>query len=98
MSWRVGSKVPINVYEGDRPVCQCHTEEDAARIVMAMQLMSAKPTQKPPQIVGAYTLADSWTCAHFKLADGNSVNISLDKIRDMWNEEQRRLFAEKNKP
>ncbi len=34
--WRVGSKVPLNVYEGDRPVCQCHTEEDAARLVKAM--------------------------------------------------------------
>ena len=36
MTWRVGSKVPLNVYEGDRPVCQCHTPEDAARIVAAM--------------------------------------------------------------
>jgi hypothetical protein len=26
--WRVGSKVPLNVYEGDRPVCQCHNPED----------------------------------------------------------------------
>lgn len=34
--WRVGRKVPINVYEGDRPVCQCHTVEDAQRIVSAM--------------------------------------------------------------
>ncbi len=34
--WRVGTKVPLNVYEGDRPVCQCHTPEDAARIVRAM--------------------------------------------------------------
>jgi hypothetical protein len=34
--WRVGLKVPINVYEGDRPVCQCHTAEDAQRIVSAM--------------------------------------------------------------
>lgn len=34
--WRVGSKVPLNVYEGDRPVCQCHTAEDARRIVSAM--------------------------------------------------------------
>ena len=34
--WRVGRKVPINVYEGDRPVCQCHLEEDAKRIVDAI--------------------------------------------------------------
>lgn len=36
MNWRVGKTVPINVYEGDRPVCQCHTAEDAKRIVRAM--------------------------------------------------------------
>jgi hypothetical protein len=34
--WRIGSKVPLNVYEGNRPVCQCHTPEDAVRIVAAM--------------------------------------------------------------
>lgn len=34
--WRVGHKVPINVYDGDRPVCQCHNEEDARAIVEAM--------------------------------------------------------------
>lgn len=34
--WWVGTKVPINVYEGDRPVCQCHTAVDAKRIVAAM--------------------------------------------------------------
>jgi hypothetical protein len=32
-SWRLGKKIPINVYEGDRPVCQCHTVVDARRIV-----------------------------------------------------------------
>ena len=35
-TWRVGHKVPLNVYEGDRPVCQCHNTEDAARIALAM--------------------------------------------------------------
>jgi hypothetical protein len=34
--WRVGSKVPLNVYEGDRPVCQCHNRRDAHRIASAM--------------------------------------------------------------
>jgi len=34
--WRVGSKVPLNVYDGDRPVCQCHNEKDARDIVEAM--------------------------------------------------------------
>ncbi len=36
--WRVGSKVPLNVYDGDRPVCQCHTAEDAEAIVRAMNM------------------------------------------------------------
>jgi hypothetical protein len=38
--WRVGSKVPLNVYEGDRPVCQCHNEWDAQRIVEAMNALN----------------------------------------------------------
>jgi len=39
MRWRVGTQVPINVYEGDkpgRPICQCHTAQDARRIVRAV--------------------------------------------------------------
>jgi hypothetical protein len=36
LKWRIGTKVPINVYEGDRPICQCHTVSDAKRIVAAM--------------------------------------------------------------
>lgn len=34
--WRVGRKVPINVYDGDRPVCQCQTAIDAREIVRAV--------------------------------------------------------------
>jgi hypothetical protein len=34
--WRVGTKVPSNVYSGDRPVCQCHSDFDAALIVSAV--------------------------------------------------------------
>lgn len=34
--WRVGSKVPLNVYDGDRPVCQCHSFMDALDIVAAI--------------------------------------------------------------
>lgn len=36
MAWRVGSKIPINVYDGDRPVCQCQTVLDAKLIVAAV--------------------------------------------------------------
>ncbi len=35
-NWRVGRKVPINVYEGERPVCQCQTAADAMLIVKAV--------------------------------------------------------------
>ncbi len=37
--WRTGHHVEINVWEGDnpgRPICQCHTVEDARRIVRAV--------------------------------------------------------------
>jgi len=40
--WRVGTHVPLNVYEGNRPVCQCHNSDDAARIVAAMNAKGAK--------------------------------------------------------
>ena len=34
MKWRVGTKVPLNVYDAtDKPICQCHTEESAAFLV-----------------------------------------------------------------
>jgi hypothetical protein len=47
MSWRVGSKVPLNVYDGDRPVCQCHTPEDAARIAAAVNLAACDESALP---------------------------------------------------
>ncbi len=34
--WHQGSQVPINIYEGDRPICQTHTVADAKRIVAAV--------------------------------------------------------------
>ena len=37
--WRVGTHVPINVYDGDRPVCQCQTAVDAAKIVRAVNTL-----------------------------------------------------------
>lgn len=44
--WRVGAKVPISVYEDDRPVCQCHNEDDAARIVRAMNAVAAPEAER----------------------------------------------------
>lgn len=46
MRWRVGTKVTINVYEGDRPVCQCHTAIDAKRIVEAMNAFESGPPRR----------------------------------------------------
>jgi hypothetical protein len=37
--WRVGRAVPLNVYDGDRPVCQCHSTHDAMMIVTAVNQM-----------------------------------------------------------
>jgi hypothetical protein len=37
--WRTGSTFPINVYDGDRPVCQCQTVSDAETIVRAVNRM-----------------------------------------------------------
>jgi hypothetical protein len=34
--WRTGTKVKLNVYDGDRPVCQCHSQVDAERIIRAI--------------------------------------------------------------
>lgn len=35
--WRIGNKVPLNVYDGDgRPICQCHRGEEAELIVAAV--------------------------------------------------------------
>src|SRR4051794_8034131 len=43
--WRVGRKVPLNVYRGDRPVCQCHNELDAREIVDGMNLTAERRRQ-----------------------------------------------------
>lgn len=34
--WRVSKHNELDVYEGDRPICQTHSERDARRIVIAM--------------------------------------------------------------
>jgi hypothetical protein len=47
MPWRVGRKVPVNVYDNDRPVCQCHNEEDAARIVLAVNAVDPELCREP---------------------------------------------------
>lgn len=48
--WRVGRKVPLNIYEGNRPVCQCHTADDAKRIVAAMNFVANIKAGVPVQV------------------------------------------------
>ena len=43
--WKVGSKVKLNVYKDDRPICQCHSKEDAGELVAGM---NAQEAQKKP--------------------------------------------------
>ncbi len=43
-NWRTGTKNNLNVYEGDRSVCQCHNPEDAARIVAGMNYAADRIT------------------------------------------------------
>ncbi len=48
--WRVGGRVKLNVYEGNnpgRPICQCHTVEDAQRIVDAVNTIIAMRQLEP---------------------------------------------------
>lgn len=47
--WRQGTNVPLNVYEGDRPVCQCHTASDAKFIVQSANFMVRLAELEKPQ-------------------------------------------------
>lgn len=58
--WRVGKNVPLNVYEGDRPVCQCHTAIDARRIVDAVNKALAKAPDTPASVAKKATAARSF--------------------------------------
>lgn len=40
--WRVGTKIPLNVYAGDTPICQCHSAAMARRIVDAVNAYAGK--------------------------------------------------------
>ena len=57
--WRVGSKVPINVYDGDgKPVCMCTGDEKTARqraelIVRAVNALLDTPPQPAVEITDA---------------------------------------------
>lgn len=46
IEWRIGRKVALNVYDGDRPVCQCHTVKDAELIAKAVNLYKKWQTRE----------------------------------------------------
>lgn len=57
--WRVGSRVPLNVYEGDSPVCQCHNIRHAREIVNAMnQMASVRRVKNPNRHAAGFSLGD----------------------------------------
>jgi hypothetical protein len=71
MKWRVGTKVPLNVYEGDRAVCQCHTAADARRIVAAMNAPQRVGISTYPEPCESFqqSLCGSW-CARCCWTEG----------------------------
>ena len=48
--WKVGSKVKLNVYKDDRPICQCHSKEDAEELVAGMNAQEAQKKTSAAQL------------------------------------------------
>lgn len=44
--WRVGGKVPLNVYKGDRPIFQAHSIEDAREVVDGMNAATQQAAEQ----------------------------------------------------
>lgn len=68
MTWRVGTTVPINVYEDDRPICQCHDGATAKRIVDGMNLAEGLK-HSAPSIIDLLQKARSFTVSTEQLLD-----------------------------
>lgn len=58
--WRVGRKIALNVYEGERPVCQCHNEIDASRITNAMMAIQDPVRAAAPELYDALQELMRW--------------------------------------
>lgn len=54
--WRTGSRVPLNVYKGDVPICQCHTPEDAIDIVTGMNAVAVLKARVSELEIGRKTM------------------------------------------
>jgi hypothetical protein len=87
MKWRVGRRVRLNVYDGDRPVCQCHTEAEARIIVDAVNAWSSA-NGKTARLVrhgeepadadyGAFYIVAQPTESGFKVLDAVEVGLGF---------------------
>lgn len=72
--WRVGATVKLNVYEGDRPVCQCHDEADAHSICQAVNALTVSVSPLPWAVDKA--LSDSPWIYALGLKDGTEILFS----------------------
>lgn len=57
--FRTGGRVPLNVYEGDRPIFQAHTPEDAERLVSLLNAGASAP--KPVIVADGEHTPGPWT-------------------------------------
>jgi hypothetical protein len=90
--WRVGTKVPLNVYEGDRPVCQCHSVEDAASIVEAMNRSPVKQDGVPSD-----EEIDAWVKVHeFQCGARGPYVINSDTAEEFVTQVRDRTQAAKD--
>ena len=60
--WRVGTKVPLNIYRDDVPICQCHSDIDSRFIVAGMNqveyLLESERSLREQNAALALELAD----------------------------------------
>lgn len=73
--WRVGGKIPLNVYEGDKPMFQCHTPEDAERIVRLLNGERSEPvapTYEEARDAACEGCREHWSVS---VLDGDLVHV-----------------------
>lgn len=88
MNWRVGNKIKLNVYQGERPVCQCHTEEDAQAMVDAMNKFASDPRREIASRAANLIVEDVksrgfWGSVGFVIREENS---SIAELIQTWTE------------
>lgn len=85
MTWRVGNRVPLNVYLNDKPMFQCHTPEDAAMVVALLN--GALPPRAVELLEKLLVAVEKWTedhadhCRCTKCSPVSEAQAFLDEIR-----------------